>query len=100
MNNKAKGVAELLNLIKNRPDLVHALVLDPAKVKSVLKTKSAKQLVSTNTRAFLDRLGGPEDGGGVTVCQKGTAHMCAKGTQCPKPTKTPNFAQCGNKTVL
>jgi hypothetical protein len=60
---KAKGMQELLGLLKAHPHLVHSLVFDPKKVKRYLSSRAARRLVSPPTKAFLKRVAGPESGG-------------------------------------
>jgi hypothetical protein len=86
----SKGMGELLGLLKKRPELVHALVFHPTKVKSLLKSKSARKLIpGKNTRAFLHRVSGSEDGGPIALCSHKTAHMCPKGTRGPSYKRSP-----------
>ena len=44
------GMGELLGLLKTRPELVHALILDHKKVRSLLKTKEARRLIPSEKR--------------------------------------------------
>jgi hypothetical protein len=43
---RGHGMGALLDLLKSRPELVHTLVVDPAKVKRVLKSRAARELVA------------------------------------------------------
>jgi hypothetical protein len=93
-------MTELLELLKNHPELVHALVFNPTKVKRVLKSKSARKLVrSVHTKTFLRRIAGhSEDGGPIARCGHGTKHLCPKGTRAPN--KMAHFAHCVRGTWL
>ena len=87
---QSKGMGELLTLLRTHPELVHALVFDSTKVKRLLKSKTARGLVSrVDTRAFLGRVAGPESGGPIALCVHGTAHLCPKGTRSPRGTPSP-----------
>jgi hypothetical protein len=49
------GMGALLDLLKSRPELVHTLVVDPAKVKRVLKSRAARALVAGADTGMLMR---------------------------------------------
>lgn len=90
MKKKHKGIGELLELLKARPELVNALVFDPASVKRLLKGKTARRLIlGVDTRAFLRRALGSGAGGPIALCLQRTASLCLKGTRCPKATRCP-----------
>jgi hypothetical protein len=83
MKKKAKGMGEVLDLLKTHPDLVHALVFNPGKVKRLLRSKAARRLVpGVNTRSLLKRVAGAGDGAPIAVCLSKTAHLCYNGTRC------------------
>jgi hypothetical protein len=89
MKKKQKGMGELLALIKTRPELVTALVFDPASVKRLLRSKAARRLVlGVNVRAFLRYVAGPKDGGPIVICRR-TAAPCKVTFVCPGGTKPP-----------
>src|ERR1700752_3730404 len=96
---RPKGLEELLGVLKSHPQLVHALVFDPTRVKSLLRSDTARRLVAgLDTRAFLRRVAGSEDGGPIAVCKKRTAHLCPKGTRCPGGTR--HIKHCAGTTTL
>jgi hypothetical protein len=78
MKKKDKAMAALLDLLKKRPELVHALVFDHAKVRKLLKTKAAKGLAhgADATKALHKR---------VAKAKKG-AKLAIFGGSCPRGT--------------
>jgi hypothetical protein len=89
MKKNDKGMGELLDLLKTHPELISALVFDPASIKRLLRSKAARQLVlGVDTRAFLSYVAGPEDGGPIALCLKRTRVLC-KRTRCPKLSRCP-----------
>jgi hypothetical protein len=101
MKKKDKGMGELLELIRTRPELISALVFDPKSVKRLLRSKAARRLVrGVNVRAFLSRVAGPADGDApIALCLRRTAVLCPKGTRraqvegCPRDTGCPGGTQ-------
>jgi hypothetical protein len=86
MKKNDNGVGELLDLIKTHPELISALVFDPASVKRLLKSTSARRLVpGVDTRAFLTYVAGSKNGGPVALCRRGSRVICPKAemTLCP-----------------
>jgi hypothetical protein len=78
-----KGLAELLELLRTRPDLIDALVFDPARVKGLLQQKAARRMVlGVSTKAFLRYVSGSSDGGPIAICLRRTVQLCAVGTGC------------------
>ena len=81
--NKDRGLAELLELLRARPDLIDALVFDPARVKRLLKQKAARRMVlGASTRAFLRYVSGSPEGGPIAMCLRRTVQLCACATGC------------------
>jgi hypothetical protein len=82
MNKNDKGLGELLELLRTHPDLMSAIVFDPPAIKRLLKSKAARRLVmGVDVRDFLRYVAGPEDGGPIAVCLRGTAVLCPKRTR-------------------
>jgi hypothetical protein len=82
MKNKDKGLGELLELLKTHPELIKELVFNSKSVKSLLKSKSARQLaLGVDATTFLEYVAGPEDGYPIAQCFGGTKWLCAKGSR-------------------
>jgi hypothetical protein len=87
MKKNDKGIGELLDLLKARPELISALVFNPEGIKRLLRSKAARRLVlGVDTRAFLRYIAGPKGGGPIALCLSQTRAMCPKQsrTLCPK----------------
>jgi hypothetical protein len=72
---KDPAMGPLLDLLKARPELVHALVFDHAKVERLLKSRAARQLVpGVDARKMLLKsvTGGVPAGGPAPGCYTGT----------------------------
>ena len=90
MKKNDKGMGELLDLLKIHPELISALVFDPANIKRLLKSKGARKLViGVDTRAFLRDLAGPEEGGPIVVCRRRTRILCRRLSRCPRHSRVP-----------
>jgi hypothetical protein len=101
MKTSDNGLGELLELFKSHPELISALVFDPASIKRLLKSKAARKLViGVDTRAFLQYIAGPTDGGPIAVCLRKTVVVCPKGTRtaCPGAHGTKHPTPCGPNT--
>lgn len=78
MKKKDKAMGALLDLLKNRPELVHALIFDHRKVKRLLKTKAAGKLAhgANATKALRKRVGKAKTGAKLAIfggdCPRGT----------------------------
>jgi hypothetical protein len=91
MKKNDKGMTELLNLLTAHPELIRELVFDQAKIRKLLRHKSARRLIrGGGPTAFLEYISGPADGAPVAYCWGGTRAFCAKGTgQCLGGTRPP-----------
>jgi hypothetical protein len=79
---KNDNLGELLELLKTHPELIKELVFDSKSIKSLLKSKAARQLaLGVDATAFLEYVAGPEDGYPVAQCFGGTKYLCAKGSK-------------------
>ena len=98
MKNNDYGMGELLEILKSHPELISALVFDPASIKRLLKSKAARRLtLGVDTRAFLKYMAGGYGGGPIASCLRHTAALCPKGTRCPAGlTREPT--PCGPRT--
>jgi hypothetical protein len=86
MKNNDNAMGELLEVLKAHPDLISALVFDPASIKRLLKSKAARRLVhGVEIRAFLKYMATGTGGGPVATCLRHTAALCPKGTRSPPP---------------
>ena len=90
---KDKGMGALLELLRGRPELVHAVIFNHARVKRLLKGKAAKKLaLGVNARKTLQkRVARVEHGGPAAMCLARTAHLfpgpfCIRGTWLPPGT--------------
>jgi hypothetical protein len=83
MKNVDKSMGELLDLLKTHPELISALVFDPASVKGLLKSKAARRLVlGVDAKAFMRFVAASKDGGPVAACLQRTAAFCAGTILC------------------
>src|SRR5262249_32884086 len=81
MANSDDGLYQLLDLLKEHPDLIKELVLDSTAITSLLESEEARTLAcGQDVQTFLLYVGGPKDGFPILQCQKGTNSICAKGT--------------------
>ena len=66
----------LLDLLKTHPELISALVFDPASIKRLLKSKAARKLVlGVDVKAFLKEIAESEYGGHVAACSYRTSNV-------------------------
>lgn len=67
------GMGPMLELLKNRPELVHALVFDPVKVKRLLRSRAAQILVPgvDVRKMLLRRVTGVPGGGPLRMMSGG-----------------------------
>jgi hypothetical protein len=91
MKNYDKGLGQLLELLRKRPDLIREIVFDTARVRRLLRNKAARQLtLGPKPTDFLQYMGGSIDGYPISSCQQLTQVLCAKGTGIS--------LKCGQKT--
>jgi hypothetical protein len=90
---KDKGMGALLEVLRGRPQLVHAVIFNHARVKRLLKGTAAKKLtLGVNARKTLQkRVARIEHGGPAAMCLARTAHLfpgpfCIRGTWLPPGT--------------
>jgi hypothetical protein len=87
MKNNDNGMQELLELLKSHPQLIHALVFDPASIKRLLKSKAARRLlIGVDTKAFLRAVAGPA--GPIALCVS-RSRVLAGRTRCPSRSRCP-----------
>ena len=92
MKNYDKGLGQLLDLLKKRPDLLREVVFDTIRLRKLLRNKAARQLtLGPEATDFLRYVGGSIDGYPITSCLQNTTVLCAKGTgislKCGQRTK-------------
>jgi hypothetical protein len=81
MNKYDKGFEELLNLLRERPDLVREIVFDTANLRKLLGTETARQLtLGEDPTKFLTYMAGSADGSPNAQCLEQTKYFCGKGT--------------------
>ena len=89
MKKKDKGISELLEMLKTHPELISALVLDPTRVKRLLRSKAARRLVGgVNTTDFLAKVAESGGGGPIALCMYETARLCGAFTLACGDTET------------
>jgi|ERR1700683_1326716 len=99
MKNNDKGMRELLELLKTRPELISALVFDPASIKRLLGSKAARRLVlGVDTKAFLSHVVSSKEDGPIALCLRRTASLCAAATRCGKRTMCAGGTLCTGGT--
>jgi hypothetical protein len=88
---------ELLQLLKDHPELVSGLVFDATNVRCLLKTRAARRLViGVDTKAFLSHVADSKGGGPIAMCVGQTVSLCAGTILClggTKPTKRCKFTK-------
>lgn len=63
------GMEEFLAVLRAHPDLVSALVGDPARIQRLLKSKAARQLlIGVDTKPLLRYVGGSQRWGPIALC--------------------------------
>jgi hypothetical protein len=81
MKKKDKGFDELLELLKEHPEVIREIMFQPEKIPKLLKSRTARRLATDGaTFQFLDYMSSPADGVPLAICYGGTQSLCAKGT--------------------
>jgi hypothetical protein len=84
MKKNDNGLDELLELLKSRPELISALVFDPASIKRLLKSKAARRLlIGVEAKTFLRRIVDNP----IALCVVRTANLIGKTKRCRRHTK-------------
>jgi hypothetical protein len=88
MANSDCGLDELLDLLKEHPELIKELVFNVESIQALLGTNEAKSLAlgvdpqqPVDARTFLGYVAGPADGYAISQCQAQTTLLCAKGSR-------------------
>jgi hypothetical protein len=105
-NGKDKGLDDLLDYLKQHPQLVREIVFNPEFAKKMLRSsKAARRLVQgvdvtgyVGADDFLQYVAGPADGHPIAHCFKRTVALCAKGTQCAVQCGGATKTRCGGGT--
>jgi hypothetical protein len=75
MKKNDNGMEELLGLLRSHPELISAIVFDPARIKRLLSSKAARRLViGVDTRALLKSVAGSGGGGPIVLCLSRSRH--------------------------
>jgi hypothetical protein len=74
MKKNDKGMSALLDVLKAHPDLVHALIVDHARLKRLLRSKAGRELaLGEDARKLLRKsVAGPGRAGKAGICVRPT----------------------------